>query len=91
MQSILDEAKAIIYNDREGTYGDPERNLRDIAGHWSIILKTKVTTDEVCLCMIALKLARLSYDPTHHDSQVDTCGYTGLLERIQKSRQEPPK
>lgn len=82
--SILDEAAKIIYGDREKTYGDPALNLKRIALIWKAILGIDITPDQVCLCMTGVKLARLANDPLHHDSQVDTCGYMALLERIQQ-------
>lgn len=85
--SILDEAGKIIYGDREKTYDDPGINLRRIAGVWSALLGIPITADQVCLCMIGVKLSRLVHTPTHRDSQVDVCGYAALLERIQKVKE----
>jgi hypothetical protein len=81
--SILDEAKEVVYGDREKTYGDPAKNLKTIAAMWGAILGYPIATTDVCLCMSALKLARLVNDPGHHDSMVDVCGYIALLERVQ--------
>jgi ferredoxin-NADP reductase len=33
-----------------------------------------------------MTVARLKNDPTHHDSQVDICGYAALIERVQEYR-----
>lgn len=82
--SILDEASEIIYGDREKTYGNPASNLKTIAAIWKEIFRQEVSVDQVCLAMIAVKMARLANDPTHHDSQVDICGYAALMERTQK-------
>jgi len=94
--TILDQAKAIIYGDREKTYGEPGKNLRLIAGYWTEHLNSRfgeeglptvsLTPDDVCIMMVALKLARLANDPTHRDSQVDAGGYLALMERIQTKR-----
>lgn len=86
--NILKEAEAVIYGDREKTYGTPDKNLKNIAKVWEVILGIPLTTDQVNLCMIGVKLARLVNDPTHHDSQVDICGYAALMERIQKLNQK---
>jgi len=89
-KSILDEAKDIIYGDREKTYGAPDKNLVAIAGYWSNHLLTRfgvyhdVTGADVCIMMTLLKAARLGNDVTHRDSLVDAVGYLALLERIQK-------
>lgn len=87
--NIMTEATAVIYGDREQTYGDPGKNLRAIADYWTVHLRHKynfngqLTTDDVCQFMVGLKQARLLNTPTHHDSQVDTVGYMGLMERVQ--------
>lgn len=92
-ESILQEANRIIYGDREKTYGSPDKNLRLIAEYWTAHLNARfgeeglpavaITPEDVCLMMIALKLARLANDPKHRDSQTDGCGYFALMERIQ--------
>ena len=90
--SILDEAKEIIYGDREKTYGAPSKNLRLIAASWGIYLSARsgipyaVLENDVCIMMVLLKMARLASDPKHRDSQVDACGYLALLERIQRGK-----
>jgi hypothetical protein len=89
-KSILDDAKDIIYGDREKTYGAPDKNLVAIAGYWANHLNTRfgvyhdITGADVCIMMTLLKAARLGNDVTHRDSLVDAVGYLALLERIQK-------
>lgn len=82
--SILDEAKEIIYGDREKTYGSPAKNLNMIAELWGAYHGVLFTAEDVCNMMILLKVARLANDPKHRDSQIDLCGYAALMERIQK-------
>ncbi len=88
--SILDEAAALIYGDREKTYGPPEDNLSAIAQYWSTHLSTrhhaevKLDAEDVCLMMVLLKAARLAHDTRHRDGMVDACGYFALMERVQK-------
>ena len=82
--SILDEAKEIIYGDREKTYGAPDKNLNMIAELWGAYHGVLFTAEDVCNMMILLKVARLANDPKHRDSQIDLCGYAALMERIQK-------
>jgi len=88
--SILDNAKEIIYGDREKTYGSPDKNLQAIAEYWSNHIHTRfgerlsITPEDVCIMMTLLKAARLGNDLTHRDSLVDAVGYLALLERIQK-------
>lgn len=87
-KSVLDEAKEIIYGDREKTYGHPSKNLETIAQMWGAYLEakgvklySKLTPQDVSVMMVLVKCARLANDPTHRDSVVDICGYAALIER----------
>lgn len=87
-KTAIEQAVAVIYGDREKTYGDPGKNLRVIAEYWSTHLSaTKgqnihLTVPDVCVMMILLKQARLANTPNHEDSIVDTIGYAALLDRV---------
>lgn len=80
--TIDQEARKVIYGDREQTYGHPSKNLQLIAEFWTSYLKGKevLTCDDVCNMMILMKTARLKNMPEHRDSLVDTIGYTLLKE-----------
>lgn len=80
--TIAEEAHNIIYGDRESTYGEPDKNLKVIAGLWSAYLGTEITATQVCDLMVLLKVARLKNSPGHRDSKVDIVGYTLLKDRI---------
>jgi len=73
-KSVLDDAKDIIYGDREKVYGAPDKNLVAIAGYWSNHLLTRfgvfheITGADVCVMMTLLKAARLGNNLTHRDS-----------------------
>lgn len=90
--SAIDEAKEIIYGDREQTYGKPAHNLRNIADYWMHYMNTKATVitkagtayltpEDVCIMMILLKIARQS-NSYKRDNIVDAIGYLGLIDRI---------
>ena len=86
-KGIEQEAREIIYGDREKTYGHPAKNLEHIARLWSAYTNTAITADDVCsmmtmLKLTMLKLARLKNQPMHRDSLVDAIGYVLLKERI---------
>ena len=68
--------------ERAGAYGPPAASLAPIAARWSITLGRPVTPEQVVLCMIDLKLARLAHDPSHRDSVVDVIGYAALLPEV---------
>lgn len=88
-KSVLDEAKEIIYGDREKTYGHPSKNLEVIARMWSAYLFARdvvceITPQDVAVMMVLLKTARLGNQPDHHDSLVDGAGYLALVERCKE-------
>jgi hypothetical protein len=95
-KSVLDEAKEIIYGDREKTYGHPSKNLWTAAFMWQAYLSARTdsivdldfTPQDVSIMMILLKCARLANDPTHKDSIVDICGYAALIERCEEDPNE---
>lgn len=79
--SILGHTAKVL-EERRDDYGDPAEQFKAIADRWSITLGTPVTPAQVALCMIDLKLTRLTYDPRHVDSVVDVIGYAALLREI---------
>ena len=86
-KTILDEAKEIIYGDREQTYGEPDKNFKTIATFWYAYCKNRFGKEvnfgprDVAYMMALLKLARLANDPSHRDSAVDGAGYLAAAER----------
>lgn len=89
-KSILDEAQGIIWGDREKTYGEPDVNLKRIAGMWNAYMSAKaqskgttIEPEDVCWMMVMLKASRQMNTPKR-DNLVDAAGYIGLIERIQK-------
>ena len=92
--SISKEANAIIYGDREKTYGHPSKNLVTIAKMWNAYLVASgvaedgggdLTAKDVAAMMVLLKTARLANNPDHRDSLVDICGYAALIERCDEA------
>lgn len=88
--TIFDKAKSIVYGDREKVYGDPSKNIRNIAAFWNTYLKAKygnvieIDMYDVCSMMRLLKEARLTNSPDHEDSLIDLCGYAGVQHRIKE-------
>lgn len=78
----LQKASDAIYGARHQDYGDVRENFQRIADIWSVVLGREITTREVGLCMIGLKIARLVNTPDHEDSWVDIAGYAGLAEYL---------
>jgi hypothetical protein len=75
---ILDMAKSVISLDRRADYGPAVKSCKDIADMWSLIMQKKVSSRQVALMMIALKVIR----ETHRhkdDNLIDICGYAALI------------
>jgi hypothetical protein len=67
---------------RRREYGPPAEHFRQVACRWSATLGTRVTPEQVVLCLLDLKIARLAHDPTHCDSLVDVIGYSVVLHEL---------
>ena len=74
----LREAATIISGERDAQYGGPEENFTRIAKIWEVILGVPITTEDVAMCMVGLKVARYAnksgFQP---DTWVDIAGYAG--------------
>ncbi|MDG4575414.1 MAG: DUF6378 domain-containing protein [Defluviicoccus sp.] len=81
---LLQHAQGVIEN-RERSYGPAAESFAAIAARWSLVLGITVTPAQVALCLIDLKLARLSRDPKHLDSIVDIAGYAACLREVTRA------
>ena len=66
---------ADVIKERGESYGSMVDNHTRIAKLWSVLLDTEVTPEQVALCMIAVKQARLMETSNHNDSWQDILGY----------------
>ena len=80
-EQLLQHAAAIVA-DRRASYGEPSQLFKHIAKRWSLVLGVEVTPAQVTLCLIDLKLARLTTDPAHLDSITDVAGYAACLREV---------
>jgi hypothetical protein len=93
VNTVCDEAKRLVYGDRQEAYDHPAVNFARIAQMVNLLLAKKlrpsqeVLPEEVALILIAVKYSRLINEPTHRDSLVDLCGYALCSERIVRSRE----
>ena len=83
--AILLQHAAGVIEHREQVYGPAETNLAHIAARWSLVLGIKVSPAQVALCLIDLKLARLTHDPAHLDSIVDVAGYAACRRQVTRA------
>lgn len=80
-RQILDHTAEVL-DARRAAYGPPAEAMAAIAARWSLTLGHPLTAGQVVLCMIDLKLARLTHDPEHRDGVVDVIGYAALLPEV---------
>lgn len=75
----LREAARIVAGDRDKQYGAPEDNLGRIAKIWSVIFGIEVTTQDVAMAMVGLKMARyVNKGEFQPDTWIDIAGYAGI-------------
>jgi len=84
---ILDTAKELTFGDRNTSYEAPLRNHERIGVLMGIVLEKYVETakpgdpvppEVAALCMVAMKLARISAKPDHLDSAIDGAAYFAI-------------
>ncbi len=81
---LLQHAAGVIEH-RERVYGAPAESFAAIAERWSLVLGITVAPVQVALCLIDLKLARLTRDPSHLDRIVDVAGYAACLREVTRA------
>jgi hypothetical protein len=82
-EAFLEHAADLVTR-RRREYGEPVDLFEQIAKRWSLTLGTKISPAQAVLCLIDVKMARLSRDPKHLDSQVDVAGYAACLREVTK-------
>ena len=80
-EKFFEDVLALIEGPRDQKYGDSTENHARIAAMWSVLLNKKIIVQEVYLCLIAIKLSRLTRSPHHRDSWLDIAGYSALAEK----------
>ena len=72
---ILREAEENVCGQREQDYGSPEDNFAIIAKLWTDYTGTLITSQDVAMMMVLLKVARIKNGGGSGDSFVDIAGY----------------
>ena len=80
-EEFLEHAAALVTR-RRREYGAPVDLFERVAVRWSQVLGTKVTSAQVVVCLVDLKVARLAHDTRHLDSITDIAGYAGCLAEV---------
>jgi hypothetical protein len=80
IETILDEAKRLVANDRGADYGHPSDAYAPVGRIWGAILKIPdIPPATVCLMMAAMKIGRHSVR-RKRDNLVDVAGYARTVE-----------
>jgi len=79
------KAHDIVNGVRREEYGGLSESLECAADLWSSLLSTEVSVQDVCRCMIALKLSR-DFLVEKEDNLVDICGYAEIAQMLRDSR-----
>jgi hypothetical protein len=80
-EELLDEIQFIL-TDRGNIYGSPEESHRRISELWSGYLDTYISPEQVAMCMLLVKVSRLSQTSNHDDSLRDLLGYGIIFHKI---------
>lgn len=84
-ESLLKQAEEIIHGERNESYGPMRESFQRTADLWSIILEkklaVKLSPEDVCLCMVGLKLSRELFK-AKPDNIVDAMGYLEIYNQI---------
>ena len=81
-KEYLEKTIKIISGDRHKDYGDKTINHQNIADLWSTFLGHKVTAQQAAICMLLVKVARLTHKRTE-DCYIDMAGYAAIAGEIQ--------
>jgi hypothetical protein len=78
-ESLAKEAISLITGERNQDYGDALDDFTRTGKMWAPILGLpEVTPEQVALCMIILKVRRITVSPGKRDHWVDIIGYAAL-------------
>ena len=74
-EEVLSKAEDIVNGARQQTYGSPEDCFATIAGLWGSYLDMSLSTTDVAMLMVLLKVARTKGRVGYADNYIDIAGY----------------
>lgn len=84
----LDSAAQIVAGQRNTQYGEPEQNFKRIAAIWSVLFGIEVTTEDVAMALVAVKVARFaSKSGFQPDTWIDIAGYAACGYEVGEAQQ----
>ena len=84
---LLDEVRGTLH-DRGRVYGSSRTNHERISELWSGYLGDYISPMQVSMCMLLVKVSRLTETPNHKDSIKDLIGYAAIYNELLDSYEE---
>lgn len=84
---LLEEIQVTI-NERGQIYGSSRSNHERISELWTGYLGDYISPMQVSMCMLLVKVSRLTETPNHQDSIKDLIGYAVIYNELLNSYEE---
>jgi hypothetical protein len=84
---LLDGVKGTLH-ERGRIYGSSRTNHERISELWSGYLGDYISPMQVSMCMLLVKVSRLTESPNHQDSIKDLVGYAAIYNELLNSYEE---
>jgi hypothetical protein len=79
--NLLEEVQTTLH-DRGKIYGSSRTNHERISELWSAYLGDYISPMQASMCMLLVKVSRLTETPNHKDSIKDLIGYAAIYSEI---------
>jgi hypothetical protein len=84
---LLEEVKGVLH-ERGSVYGSSRTNHERISELWSAYLVDYISPMQASMCMLLVKVSRLTESPSHQDSIKDILGYAAIYNELLNSYEE---
>jgi hypothetical protein len=84
---LLEEIQVTL-NERGQIYGSSRSNHERISELWTGYLGDYISPMQVSMCMLLVKVSRLTETPNHQDSIKDIIGYAAIYNELLNSYEE---
>lgn len=88
-RNVLQIADSLTGGDRQASYGHPADDFKRTAAFWSALFGIEVTSEQVGLAMVLLKVSR-EVNRHKEDNLIDMAGYVRTVEMIYDYKREHP-
>jgi len=85
-EAVLEKAKKIVTGARQTAYGSPEDCFSTIANLWGSYLGISISSKDVAMLMVLLKIARSRKNDRYADNYVDIAGYAACAGELTDAR-----